>query len=190
MTDGNTVPPEGLAEEPLHVEFFCPGRPAPGGSKRGFFNKKLGRVIMAPDSKGTKPWMACVSAMAHEAMAGKVQAAGPLLLWVVFRLPRPKGHYRTGRHAGELKDGAPRFADKKPDGVKLCRSTEDAMSGIVWLDDAQVCVHNISKVYADPGQSPGALVRVYRLAPTTPAGETASGSSASVAAGSPRHGGR
>lgn len=63
---------------------------------------------------------------------------GPLRLALTFFRPRPKGHYGTGRNAGVLKDSAPDFPTTKPDGLKLARSVEDALTGVVYLDDALI----------------------------------------------------
>ena len=159
-----------------YVEFFVPGRVASGGSKQGHWNPKamrkdgqMGKVVMAPDSKYTKPWMAIVGAYARDAMLqqqdNRMILWGPILLWIEFLFVRPKGHFGTGRNADKLKPNAPHFHTSKPDGVKCCRSTEDACTGIIWRDDSQVAMHNLSKVYADPGQTPGASVKVYLLQP-------------------------
>jgi Holliday junction resolvase RusA-like endonuclease len=153
---------------PLHVEFFVPGNPAPGGSKKGFYNKKLNRVLMVPDSEKTKPWMAVISACAMEAVRNPQTGKGtvlcdPVLLWIEFRLARPKSHYRSGKHASELKPDAPRFSTSKPDTTKLVRALEDACTGIVWHDDSQVAMQNIVKRYADPNEIPGAHVKVYLM---------------------------
>jgi len=146
---------------PLYVEFFVPGTPATAGSKKGFFNKKIGRVLMVPASDKTRPWMAQVSAYALEAVKDKgVVLMGPLLLWVEFRLKRPKGHFRSN---GELKPNAPRFSTSKPDLDKMVRALADACTGIVWHDDSQVAFENVSKVYTNPGEIPGANVKVYLL---------------------------
>ncbi len=66
-----------------------------------------------------------------------------------FRMPRPKSHYRTGRNAHLLKSSAPLHHAVKPDLTKLVRSTEDALTGIIWRDDAQVISGSYSKTYAD-----------------------------------------
>lgn len=150
----------------LHVAFFVPGTPATAGSKRGFFNKKLNRVLLVPANKRTKPWMAQVSAYALEAMdrAGKVPLlTGPVLLWIEFLTERPQSHFRTGTHAGELKPNAPRLSEKKPDLTKLERAVEDALTKIVWRDDSQVAMKNTVKQYARPDQVIGANVKVYLL---------------------------
>lgn len=156
-----------IEQLPLYVEFFVPGTPATAGSKRGFYNKKLGRVLMSPASDKTRPWMATVSAYALDAIKDKgVILMGPVLLWAEFRLARPKSHFQGGKRSGELKPTAPRFSTSKPDTLKCGRAIEDAMTGIVWHDDAQVAIENLSKVYANPSQIPGATVKVYLLEKT------------------------
>jgi len=137
------------------INFQVIGVPAPGCSKRGFVNPRNGRVIITEDCKRSKPWSALVSSAALDAHQGE-PLTGPLRLEVEFVLPRPKHH--TG--ARGLKQSAPHFHTIAPDSTKLLRSTEDALKGICWLDDAQVAVQSVSKRY---GVRPGAVVRVSRL---------------------------
>lgn len=85
---------------------------------------------------------------------------------MVFAMARPKGHYRTGRNAHLLRDGAPPYPAGTPDLSKLCRATEDALTdaGVVWADDAQVVEYTrLAKVYAgQPGELavPGAVIMI------------------------------
>lgn len=137
------------------IVFQVHGVPAPGGSKRGFYSPKLKRVIITEDCKRSRPWRALVSDAALAVHQGP-PLAGPLRLEVEFVLPRPKHH--TG--ARGLKASAPHHHTSAPDATKLLRSTEDALKGIAWTDDAQVAVQAVSKRY---GERPGALVRVSRL---------------------------
>lgn len=153
------------------IEFFVAGLPRPGGSKRAFYVAKLGRAVITEDCKTSKDWRAAVAQAAHEAMAGRPLLTGPLRLTIRFRFPRPKGHYRTGKKAAELRDSAPRYHVTKPDTTKLVRSTEDALKGIIWRDDSQVARQTASKAYAwdgggadgELGLPAGALVRIEEL---------------------------
>jgi Holliday junction resolvase RusA-like endonuclease len=80
----------------------------------------------------------------------------------IFRLKRPKSHYRTGRFADQLRPDAPLYPAKYPDVDKLCRSTLDGLkAGQAFADDAQVVVLEGLKVFADQGEEPGARIRVY-----------------------------
>jgi Holliday junction resolvase RusA-like endonuclease len=142
------------------IQFFVPGIPAPGGSKKGFYIPKIKRVVMAPDCKRTRSWMDSVACFA-KAEYSKPLLTGPLRLEIEFRLLRPQGHYGTGSHAGTIKDSAPKYPTVKPDGVKLTRSTEDAMKGIIWRDDSQVVMHAIRKVYVD--RDPGAEILITQI---------------------------
>jgi len=131
---------------PIAVEFFVPGKPQPGGSKKGFVNPRNGRVVIVEDAKRNKDWRAVVALAATEAMKGRAPLDGPLRLVVTFHMPRPKGHFGK---AGKLKPSAPTYSTSRPDSTKLLRSTEDAMSGIVWRDDAQIVCQVVRRLYAD-----------------------------------------
>jgi crossover junction endodeoxyribonuclease RusA len=136
------------------IEFFIPGIPRPGGSKRGFVNPRNGRVIIT-DAGGsrTKDWRGVCATVAKQAMNGLPPFVGPLRLTLVFVMPRPKSHYRK---AG-LKPDAETWHRVKPDRTKLTRAMEDALTGIVWRDDCIIVAGPTDKVY---GESPGARVRV------------------------------
>jgi Holliday junction resolvase RusA-like endonuclease len=77
-------------------------------------------------------------------------------------MPRPKGHFGTGKKTGILKATAPYFHTSKPDATKLTRSTEDACKGILWPDDSAVSQQAITKAYED-GRGPGVLIEVETL---------------------------
>jgi crossover junction endodeoxyribonuclease RusA len=78
--------------------------------------------------------------------------AGPVALLAVFSLPRPKGHYRTGRNAHLLKESAPNFPAGRPDLDKLLRALLDGLTaGGAWLDDSQVAQLAATKEWGQPG---------------------------------------
>ena len=153
------------------------GTPAPQGSKRGFYNPKIGRVQMVESSSKVKPWRQDVKAAALNTIAtvDHQQLLGPVAVDVVFYLPRPAGHYGTGRNAHQIKGSSPRWPHRKPDVDKLQRSTLDALGEAgVWRDDAQVVDVHASKAYAD-GRPPGADITIRSLdaepaAPAVPVG--------------------
>lgn len=134
------------------ISFFVPGTAKPGGSKTGFFNKKLGRVMIVDANKGTKPWMNTVRSYGLEAYKGEL-ITGPVVLNITFKMLRIKGHYGTGSKASVLKAKAPVYMQTRPDLTKLTRATEDALKGVIWRDDSQVVIQHTQKVYVerDPG---------------------------------------
>lgn len=130
-----------------HLEIVVVGTPAPQGSKR-----HVGNGVMIESSKLVKPWRQDVRAAALDAIeaGGPTFPTGPVSLAVTFRVARPKGHYRTGRHAALLRDSAPVWPWTKPDVSKLVRATEDALTEAgVWRDDAQVVELCAWKEYAN-----------------------------------------
>ena len=133
-------------------------QPATAGSKRAFHSKKTGKTWITDDCKRGKEWRATVRAAAEQQRITRQLYDGPLLLYVEFWLRRPKNHYRTGKFSEMLKVGAPKWPTKKPDTTKLLRAIEDALTGVLWVDDAQIGTQLVTKSYAP---LPGALVRLY-----------------------------
>lgn len=130
------------------------GTPAPQGSKR-----HVGHGVMVESSKKVRPWRAAVTAEAaqHEPVHG------PVYIKVEFYLPRPRGHYRTGRNAHLLRASAPPHHAVKPDLDKLVRSTLDALTDAGLIDDdARVYSLTARKRYADDAERPGALITIGR----------------------------
>lgn len=130
------------------TSFVVYGVPATAGSKKGFVNQKTGRVIITDDSKRSRPWKALVTDAAIEAIGEQELLTGPLELRLSFYLIRPKGHYGVKG----VRPSAPRFPTVKPDLLKLARAVEDALSGIVYRDDAQIAVEVLTKDYGAPAR--------------------------------------
>ena len=130
------------------ISLWVPGIPATAGSKSGFYNKKLKRVIMAPANKNQKPWMAMVRLIAQDKYRDP-PLTGPIHLFVDFLFLRPKSHFGTGRNSIILKRSTPKFHLIKPDLTKLTRSVEDALTGVVWRDDSQVNKQTAHKCYGN-----------------------------------------
>lgn len=140
------------------MDLFIPGFPAPAGSKTaiplytrsGAPLLKNGRVIVnVKDScKRTKSWQAHVSSMVADAWKSPPLDCA-VEVWISFTMPRPKSHYYTGKRANVLRDDAPQWHTGKPDVLKLARAVEDAITGIVLVDDSCIAWERISKFYGD-----------------------------------------
>ena len=145
----------------LAVQFRVVGTPRPGGSKKGFFNKALGRVMIVDACKGNKTWRQDVKQAAILAVEpGAPLLDGCLMLDVTFYLQRPQSHYGSGKNASQIKDSATPFPNVMPDLTKLVRSTEDALTGILWVDDARITDQTPRKRFCVPGQPPGAEISI------------------------------
>lgn len=127
--------------------------PAPQGSKNPWGGEA---------NKNTKPWREALAAEAAEAMREEgwdtIPSGHPVELVVYFVFGRPKSHYRAN---GDLKPTAPTFKASKPDTDKLLRALCDALSKVVFHDDAQVAVVVARKIYVnDRFPQPGVSVQV------------------------------
>lgn len=110
-----------------------------------------------PRGDPSNAFKAAVARAAHDVHQGKPLLEGPLAVELVFILPRPKG--KTTKRGPNPMLWAPR----KPDWENLGKSTCDALNGVLWVDDAQICLGMAWKVYAGPAQAAGTLIRVQQL---------------------------
>jgi crossover junction endodeoxyribonuclease RusA len=125
------------------ITFEVLGIAAPQGSK---IKTRWGAMREA--NPRTMPWRQEVAACAQRAMQGRTMLFEAVTLTVRFGFPHPKSHYRTGKHAHELRDKVWHMTSK-PDLSKLVRAVEDAMTGIVYRDDAQITSILAQKAYMD-----------------------------------------
>lgn len=155
------------------------GTPVPQGSTRAFAVRKGGRptgaVVVTGDNPKTKSWRAAIVDAALAAIRDAAHDPGrdgvteehagqALAVTLVFTLPRPAGHFGSGKNAGQVKPSAPPFPVAKPDLDKLCRAVLDALTDAgVWRDDSQVASLTAAKVYASGNERPGCVIEVSTL---------------------------
>jgi crossover junction endodeoxyribonuclease RusA len=134
------------------IRFTVYGVASGMGSKRAFVPKGWTRPIITDSNRNLKAWQSLVADAASRAIAERPDwqiLEGGVRLSLQFYLPRPKSlGKRVVPHT------------KAPDCSKLIRSTEDAMSGIVYRDDSQVIELVAGKYYAGLTDSPHVNVRV------------------------------
>jgi Holliday junction resolvase RusA-like endonuclease len=143
------------------INFIVYGDAKPAGSKRAFALRKngvlTGRVAVTDANPKSKNWKQEVAHAARQAYSGEL-LDGPLCVSMRFYRVRPKGHYgATGLNSKGRSSKAP---TSKPDVLKLARGVEDACTGIVWRDDAQIVSELISK---DWGETARCEVTIERL---------------------------
>tara|TARA_R110000824_G_scaffold70768_2_gene181492 strand:+ start:4059 stop:4469 length:411 start_codon:yes stop_codon:yes gene_type:complete len=93
--------------------------------------------------------------------APKTPLEGALWIEVVFSMPRPKSHYRTGKNAGKLKDDSPTMHTKKPDLDNLVKFVCDALDRKFYLDDSQITRIQAVKVYAEQPSTEITIIEDY-----------------------------
>ena len=78
--------------------------------------------------------------------------AGDIMLKVIFFMPRPKTHYRTGKFKHILKDDMPEYHSFTPDLDNLVKMLCDTIQGKdrMIVDDSQICMLQAVKVYGKP----------------------------------------
>ena len=131
------------------IAFTVLDKPQPQGSTRGFVIPGKGgakpRAIVTSDNKKMKPYRQQLSWAALQAC----EAAGisglfadkhvPVAVEFLFFFAKPASINKKRTHLVV-----------KPDIDKICRSTIDAMTGIVFADDAQIVQLTASKHYGIP----------------------------------------
>lgn len=127
------------------IEFFVPGKAAPQGSKR-----HVGRGILIESSKEVGPWRERVALAAHSHTQSLIEKPQQVVVDVHFVLPRPASAPKTKTLP----------ATKRPDLDKLARAILDALTDVVYQDDSQVTALLLAKRIAEPGEQPGAHIRV------------------------------
>ena len=135
------------------IEITVIGLPQPAGSKKAFpIRRADGSVGVAVSDANPKAreWKALVLDAARQQHDGPPFTEA-LRLEITFNVPRPKSHFGTGRSSLILKRSAPKFPTGRPDCTKLVRGTEDALTGVLWRDDAQIVDQVISKRYGRAG---------------------------------------
>jgi Holliday junction resolvase RusA-like endonuclease len=146
------VPIANGAQRLLHVVVV--GVPRPQGSKKAFYNAKIGRAMIVDDNDvKLRTWRQDVVTTTVAILKAERRAAlaprTALDVAITFMMPRPKGHWRSGRNAHLLRDDAPARPSTKPDIDKLARSTLDALRDAgVYVDDAQVVGLQARKIWA------------------------------------------
>lgn len=156
----------------MTVKFFAAGAPQPQGSVKGFVvnDKRTGkpRAILTSDNSQLRPWRLSVTyaarlAMEQAGLSGRLVVDSPVHLDATFVMPAPKWA------AQKMARGKIVRCTKKPDLSKLLRGLEDALTGIVYQDDALIMDEHIVKRYAVGVEEPGVHVLVTVQQPETAA---------------------
>jgi Holliday junction resolvase RusA-like endonuclease len=128
-------------------EFVVYGEAQPAGSKRAFMRPGAKFPVVVDANPKAGEWKQFVQLAVGQQWDSRPPLEGPLFLAVYFYRPRPAGHYGSGRNADKIKDSAPIAPITRPDTTKLLRGVEDALTGIIWKDDAQVVAQVAVKLY-------------------------------------------
>ncbi len=126
----------------MELSFVVYASPAPQGSMKAFVMG--GKARLTCDNKKTVPYRHAVTKVVRHELAQRNLSeplAGkhvPVRLDLEFHIARPP--------SAPKKRSLPSV---KPDIDKMCRSTLDALTGVLFVDDGQVVELHAKKVYAD-----------------------------------------
>jgi Holliday junction resolvase RusA-like endonuclease len=124
--------------------FFAEGTPKGQPRPKAF---SRGGIASVYDPGTAEGWKGEVALAAKEHKPEK-PLEGPLKLTLNFVIPRPKGHFRTGKRASELREDAPIWHTGKPDADNFAKAVMDALTMLsFWKDDSQVAILEVRKGY-------------------------------------------
>lgn len=132
------------------IEFFVEGFPKPAGSKNAFFRNNK---IVVFDASNNKHWKRTVAWVARKTMLEnniKDLFACPIYMELTFYIKPPKNK----------PDLINKFHCSKPDLTKLIRCVEDAMIGVVYIDDRFIVKQTCKKLYSNKA---GVKVRISKV---------------------------
>jgi len=166
--------------EPTVIEFLIPARPVPQPRQRHRIiwpaADQIGRLMRAAGGRPSElrrllqktirtqsyqPSKHPISGFKEASKLSAISAhtgpplSGPLHLTVVFLLPRPQSiTWKTKPMPAIWHEKENADADNLVKGIK------DALTGVLWGGDGQVCIERTAKVVCSGDWSPCALVRV------------------------------
>jgi Holliday junction resolvase RusA-like endonuclease len=116
------------------TEFIVFGAPATKGSTVSFLGKG-GKVITKTDSTGLASWTQAVGWAARAARLTLRPRSQGVAVSASFQFVKPASAKQRA------------FPTVKPDADKVARALLDALTGVAYIDDAQVVWLCVSKVY-------------------------------------------
>lgn len=161
------------------LSFFVVGTPAPGGSKSAIpiwrkdgslvttiRNGRVWPIFNMIDAGGERndEWKRDCKQQARHFMQGAPPFDVAMKVELVFFMQRPLKHFIANDRSRPLREDAPAYVTKMPDALKLARSTEDAFTGIIWVDDSQTVRICSEKKWCGPEDKPGCAVKIILLA--------------------------
>lgn len=138
------------------ISFTIPAIPVAQPRQRHRVLTVNGRAITTnytPKDSPANAFKATARYAATQAHAGP-PLSGPLSLRVVFVFPRPKSLTWKSKPMPQT------WHDKRPDLDNCEKCLMDALKGLVWLDDSQVCQKDTSKVIAAGDEQPRVEVTI------------------------------
>lgn len=137
------------------IRFSVPGSPiAQPRQRSSLIRTKTGREFIhnyTPAKAFVNVWKATIKFAAERAWIKNprwLTGEAALRLSAIFYLPRPASLCRKKDPEGPLP------CLRKPDAENLAKALMDALTGVLYADDKQVCVLEVRKFYPSKGEAP------------------------------------
>lgn len=140
----------------MTTSFFVAGDPIAQPRPKATVNSRTGRArVYNPlgNSRTFRNLVTIAAKMAHK----RPRYRGPLQVDLVFVLPRPAAKVWKRKQMVRLWHVA------KPDSDNLQKLVFDAMNGILWKDDSQICSQSVLKVISNGDEETGVYVTVKEI---------------------------
>lgn len=120
-----------------------------------------------PDTMSVGEWKDRVARAGREFFAKWAPIENPIRLCLTFYMPRPDYHFHKPRGVLEriVRVAAAIWHVTTPDLDNLQKAVMDALKGICWKDDSQVCQMYGEKRYVRPGEVPGVRIVITQPEP-------------------------
>jgi len=144
----------------MRVVITIPGVPIPEPRKRVAVRAIRGKMIAqvyTPKTAKVVPFKMIAASCAKVTMKRMSPLEGPLKMTVVFVMPRVLTEVWKTKPMPRLPHA------KKPDIDNLQKSLFDALTGIVWYDDAQICTLVCEKWIAAGDEQPRVVLIVDQM---------------------------
>lgn len=129
----------------MNVQFSIPGQPVAKGRPKFTVQGGFARVYTP---KKTADYESLVAGIAKRAMGSMAPSDRAIEVLLELRMEIPVSWSKAKRLAAS--EGKIR-ATKKPDADNVLKGVKDACNGILWVDDSQVVVITVRKLYhAEP----------------------------------------
>lgn len=153
----------------MTIEFTVPAVPVAQPRQRHRIISSGGRTFAqnyTPAKSPVADFKATVRMLAAQAYQGP-PLEGPIRVDVCFVFPRPKSRppwiAKGSYWETEWKGGYRVPKITKPDRDNLDKGFLDALEGLLWVDDSQVCAGEPTKFHATKDEQPHVVVRIETL---------------------------
>lgn len=149
---------EVTVKEVMNVVLNIPGEPISQPRQR---HALIGGHVRnyTPAKAPVNAYKYAIQCKATEQFSGE-PTTHPIHVDIVCVFSRPKSHYRTGKMADQRKVGSPNCHTTKPDAENVAKAIMDALTGIAYRDDKQVCDLSVTKRYTNEDEQPRTLIGI------------------------------